>query len=173
MVSSNDESSNNERDLEAADEESNATGSSAGKLAASEGRVSGGRSGSNPFSLGFLAKDFGGRQPTWKKYLPWSRASDFHQQRFKEAIFGLSSAGSTSMTKSWHARFCPWFSPQVRKEEEFMSEMRVLARLRHPCITTVMGAVISRSHDPMLVMEYMEYGSLHDLLSNETMLLSG
>lgn len=25
----------------------------------------------------------------------------------------------------------------------------------------------------MLVMEYMDYGSLHDLLNNETMLLSG
>ena len=54
-----------------------------------------------------------------------------------------------------------------------IQEMRVLSRLRHPCITTVLGAVISRSHDPMLVMEYMEYGSLHDLLQNETMYLSG
>ena len=36
-----------------------------------------------------------------------------------------------------------------------------------------MGAVVSSVHTPMLVMEYMEYGSLHDLLRNETMYLSG
>lgn len=33
----------------------------------------------------------------------------------------------------------------------------------------VMGAVVSNTHDPMMVLEYMEYGSLHDLLRNETM----
>ncbi len=54
-----------------------------------------------------------------------------------------------------------------------MNEMRVLSRLRHPCITTVMGAVISSIHEPMLVMEYMDYGSLHDLLRNETMYAGG
>lgn len=54
-----------------------------------------------------------------------------------------------------------------------MSEMRILARLRHPCITTLMGAVVTNRYDPMLVMEYMEYGSLYDLLRNETMYLSG
>ena len=54
-----------------------------------------------------------------------------------------------------------------------MNEMRVLSRLRHPCITTVMGAVISSIHEPMLVMEYMEYGSLYDLLHNDTMYTGG
>jgi guanylate cyclase len=56
---------------------------------------------------------------------------------------------------------------------EFVVEMRMLSRLRHPCITTVMGAVISPTVDPMLVMEFMEYGSLHDLLHNETMTPGG
>ena len=55
----------------------------------------------------------------------------------------------------------------------FKDEMRLLSRLRHPCITTVMGAVISHHSDPMLVMEYMQYGSLHDLLHNETMYAGG
>ena len=36
-----------------------------------------------------------------------------------------------------------------------------------------MGAVMEKHHTPMIVMEYMEYGSLHDLLRNETMYLSG
>ena len=36
-----------------------------------------------------------------------------------------------------------------------------------------MGAVVSRSVDPMLVLEFMEYGSLYDLLRNETMTPGG
>lgn len=47
---------------------------------------------------------------------------------------------------------------------DFICEMRCLAKLRHPCITTVMGAVVSRFEEPMLVMEYMSYGSLYDVL---------
>jgi len=56
---------------------------------------------------------------------------------------------------------------------DFMIEMRHLSKLRHPCITTVMGAVISPGAEPMLVMEYMDHGSLHDLLHNESMILDG
>jgi serine/threonine protein kinase len=36
-----------------------------------------------------------------------------------------------------------------------------------------MGAVVSAFQEPMLVMEYMEYGSLHDLLRNETFIATG
>jgi serine/threonine protein kinase len=35
------------------------------------------------------------------------------------------------------------------------------------------GAVIERRSEPMLVMEYMEYGSLYDLLHNDTMVIDG
>ena len=35
------------------------------------------------------------------------------------------------------------------------------------------GAVIDNKEAPMLVMEYMELGSLYDLLHNETMILDG
>lgn len=34
---------------------------------------------------------------------------------------------------------------------EFMQEMRYLSKLRHPCVTTVMGATIDKG-DPMLIM---------------------
>ena len=37
----------------------------------------------------------------------------------------------------------------------------------------VMGAVVTHKYDPVMIMEYMEYGSLHDLLHNETMPLTG
>ena len=35
------------------------------------------------------------------------------------------------------------------------------------------GAVMSPNEDPMLIMEYMQHGSLYDLLHNETMVLEG
>lgn len=60
-----------------------------------------------------------------------------------------------------------------KMRDDFVEEMRYLSRLRHPCITTVMGAVLEKNEDPMLVMEYMEHGSLYDLLHNETMVLEG
>eukprot|EP00980_Cylindrotheca_fusiformis_P006882 scaffold1442_cov128-Cylindrotheca_fusiformis.AAC.3 len=56
---------------------------------------------------------------------------------------------------------------QLRKN--FIKEMRVLSKLRHSCIATVMGAVLERGSEPMLVMEYMDHGSLYDVLHNETM----
>ena len=51
-------------------------------------------------------------------------------------------------------------------KNDFMKEMRTLSKLRHPCITTVMGAVLTDS--PLLVMECMGNGSLRDLLNNHT-----
>lgn len=60
---------------------------------------------------------------------------------------------------------------QLRKD--FIKEMRLLSKLRHPCITTVMGAVIAKTEEPMLVLEYCEHGSLYDLLHNETLHIEG
>jgi len=57
--------------------------------------------------------------------------------------------------------------------ESFIEEMRYLSKMRHPCITTVMGAVVASDCEPMLVMELMEHGSLHDLIHNYTMVLDG
>ena len=58
-----------------------------------------------------------------------------------------------------------------KMKKEFLEEMRYLSKLRHPCITTVMGAVTQG--EPMLIMEYMDHGSLYDLLHNETMVIEG
>lgn len=85
-----------------------------------------------------------------------------------------SSSGSSSIQKTTMASlFCPCLSKQARQKEEFVAEMRLLSRLRHPNITTIMGAVISPFQEPVLVMEYMDYGSLYDLLRNETMYAEG
>jgi serine/threonine protein kinase len=56
---------------------------------------------------------------------------------------------------------------------EFIREIRLLSKLRHPCITTVMGAVINSGEEPLLVMELMDHGSLFDLLQNETVYIDG
>ena len=66
-----------------------------------------------------------------------------------------------------------WKKFHSRLKADFVEEMRHLAKLRHPCITTVMGAVISRFDEPMLIMEYMSHGSLFDVLRNESMNLKG
>lgn len=138
------------------DEESKGSGmsrSSGAKSGSHNGSRSRSRSGSrNPHSLGFLAEDFG---PTtkWGWLLPWIKKNDYNS-RFKEAIFSSDHGSSGMNTKTWHAKLCPWFNAQVRAEEEFIAEMRVLSRLRHPNITTVLGAVISNTHDPMLVSKY-------------------
>ena len=61
---------------------------------------------------------------------------------------------------------------QEKLKKQFVSEIRQLARLRHPCITTVMGAVMPTQRDePMLVMEYMTHGSLFDVLQDEAITL--
>ena len=56
-----------------------------------------------------------------------------------------------------------------QRRKDFVKEMRCLSKLRHPCITTIMGAVMEK--ELMLVMEYMEHGGLHDILHNNTMLM--
>ena len=58
-------------------------------------------------------------------------------------------------------------------KKEFVREMRLLSKLRHPNIITVMGAVLDNGYEPMLVMEYMHHGSLYDLLHNRTFELEG
>jgi len=60
-----------------------------------------------------------------------------------------------------------------RLVKDFKNEMRLLSQLRHPSITTAVGAVVTSIDDPMLVMEYMQHGSLYDILHNETMILEG
>ena len=87
-----------------------------------------------------------------------SRQANLHSKSLKFAKF----RGSTSDKGTWK---------KLRKS--FIEEMRQLSKLRHPCICTVMGAVIGKSAEPMLVMEYMDHGSLNDLLKNDTIVIDG
>jgi hypothetical protein len=58
-----------------------------------------------------------------------------------------------------------------------MSDMEAdvcrLSMLRHPCVVTVIGAVLERNCQPVLVMEVMDLGNLYNLLHNDTLFLEG
>ena len=111
---------------------------------------SGSRSGSQSGSLGDLI-------------LPEEQKFDSVMRILESAT--VSSAGSDDLLhrrgtgySTQRSSFLPlWlrFDEHSKLKRDFIMEMRLLSRLRHPCITTVMGAVISPSVDPMLVMEYM------------------
>jgi serine/threonine protein kinase len=93
-----------------------------------------------------------------------------------------SATGTSSILPVICAGFCPaldsvLFGLWQRKKAaslrtDFIREMRLLVHLRHPHILTVLGAVLHES-EPILVMEHMDRGSLHDLLHNETLPLEG
>ena len=78
----------------------------------------------------------------------------------------MSQLAASFMNRSeltrWHKKL----------QKDFIHEMRTLAKLRHPNITTTMGAVLTRGQEPMLVMEYMENGSLYEAMRNETLNLN-
>ncbi|CAB9524010.1 activated protein kinase catalytic subunit alpha-1 [Seminavis robusta] len=123
--------------------------------------------------LDFLGRlSAGRRRSKWAKWFPWLDPNG--EARYNASILGSASGShNSSSTKTVVAFFCPWLDEHARRKHEFELEMRLLSRLRHPCITTVMGAVMSRGCEPMMVMEYMENGSLYDLLRNDTMYTGG
>eukprot|EP00980_Cylindrotheca_fusiformis_P006580 scaffold1387_cov103-Cylindrotheca_fusiformis.AAC.2 len=110
-----------------------------------------------------------GRKGALQRWFPFFHSS--HSARSKLNVLGTASGGSTTH-RSLLARIFPMCDENTRRQEAFLNEMRLLSRLRHPCITTIMGAIMNR-HDPMMVMEYMENGSLYDLLRNETVYTGG
>ncbi|KAL7570913.1 hypothetical protein ACA910_002546 [Epithemia clementina (nom. ined.)] len=86
----------------------------------------------------------------------------------------LHIASGAHQAKYWEKAF--QYNKQAdyaKLKNEFIEEMRHLSKLRHPNVTTVMGAVIGRKEEPMLIMEYMDHGSLYDLLQNTTVVLEG
>jgi len=88
----------------------------------------------------------------------------------------MAGRGSFSVARE-HGGIFGWLpilqTRHDRMRQDFVQEMRHVSKLRHPCITTVMGAVIQSNCEPMLVMELMEHGSLHDLIHNCTVEFSG
>ncbi|CAJ1965347.1 unnamed protein product [Cylindrotheca closterium] len=142
--------------------------------------------GRGTFGLVLLA-EYRGTQVAVKRVIPAkTRAtleSSFHQDKTEPT--GIES--SEQLNQSQNLGLRSGFSGARSNEDaeigakasweklrsNFVEEMRILSKLRHPCICTVMGAVIDNKDEPMLVMEYMDYGSLHDLLKNNTMAING
>eukprot|EP00977_Amphora_coffeiformis_P008723 scaffold1982_cov93-Amphora_coffeaeformis.AAC.45 len=89
------------------------------------------------------------------------------------ADIGMSRVPRSSGSKSKNGQSAVSDMEYEELKKQFVEEMRHLSRLRHPCITTVMGAVIEEGVDPMLILEYMDHGSLHDILHNDTMAIDG
>ena len=61
--------------------------------------------------------------------------------------YNLSILGSVSAASSMSRGLATWLFPAcnetARRHEQFKDEMRLLSRLRHPCVTTIMGAVMN------------------------------
>ncbi|CAJ1945944.1 unnamed protein product [Cylindrotheca closterium] len=111
--------------------------------------------------------------PIVSKKSRFSKWMPFHDAitRSKLHILGHASGASTT-PKSLRSKLLYRCDETYQRQQEFKAEMRLLSRLRHPCITTVMGAVMA-GDSPMMVMECMENGSLYDLLRNETLYTGG
>jgi serine/threonine protein kinase len=73
---------------------------------------------------------FGGKKTRLQRWLPFLFPDE--TTRYNMSILGTASAGS-STAKSLFARMCPNCDATSRRQQEFMTEMRLLSRLRHPC----------------------------------------
>jgi serine/threonine protein kinase len=71
-----------------------------------------------------------------------------------EALLGPAGAGGVRARSS-------------RRREEFLEEIRLLSRLRHPNVLGMIGAVYDAGAE-LLVTEVLEHGSLRDLLRNRS-----
>jgi serine/threonine protein kinase len=125
-----DDDTHSTHDIETADEpeEVSAGTESRGNSARSKSKGCSNLGNSEDYSLGFLGKSLG--QPNkWTRFLPWAQKEDY-QSRFKEAILGESASGMSST--GYVGVFCPCFDEHKRRQRDFIEEMRVLSRLRHP-----------------------------------------
>lgn len=93
----------------------------------------------------------------------------------KSSTLGVADTSTTKSGSKWSLKSLSPFRKDQHKvlKQEFVKEIRQLSTLRHPSIVSVMGAVMETGTEPMLVLEFMELGSLYDLLHNKTFPLEG
>jgi serine/threonine protein kinase len=120
-------------------------------------------------------KGLGSSRSRKQEASPPNGIDSFRSTTQKTANTGLQTTmGVKSLANDRRTLYQRIFSSEnAIQRNNFIKEMRFLSKMRHPCITTVMGAVVASDCEPMLVMECMEYGSLHDLIHNYTMVLNG
>lgn len=107
------------------------TGSKTGSMTGSKLGSMTGTSGSMDSELDFLGHvSFGGPKTRWQKMFPWLNQD--REMMYNASILGTAS-GSAGTSRTMMSRMCPWFDENHRRRQEFMVEMRLLSRLRHPC----------------------------------------
>ena len=85
--------------------------------------------------------------------LPWNRAIKKRQwKRAMEFYQRAQDRHGDSRRDQWEQAFQFYRHDYDTLRNQFIAEMRHLSKLRHPCVTTVMGAVIDKGEEPMLVM---------------------
>ncbi len=104
-----------------------------------------------------LRDSISGSNKDWERLMMMQHSNNDILKLLESATSSDHGSGSMfdgSVSKSvLLLRYLPmWlrYDAHSRRVTEFVNEMRMLSRLRHPCITTVMGAVVTSSVDPML-----------------------
>ena len=86
-----------------------------------------------------LVAEYRGTQVAVKKVLPATRDDSGTGSTMKVSGTFSGGAGLGSMSMLGSTLFAKGRTKQVQMKADFMSEMRQLAKLRHPCVTTIMG----------------------------------
>ena len=126
--------------------------------------------GCGTFGMVLLA-EYRGTKVAVKKVLPPSRKSKHRESvRGQDSLQVASSpghsstagysSGASSLSESSQkeaSRLSMLYKKgNQQSQQDFIEEMRQVSKLRHPFVTTVMGAVVGPGVEPMLVLEYME-----------------
>jgi serine/threonine protein kinase len=91
--------------------------------------------GSDDGELSFLGHlSYGRSHGVFAKLFPWLFPDN--ETAYNASILGTASGGST--TRTVVSYICPCFDANYKRQQEFMEEMRLLSRLRHPCKSLVL-----------------------------------
>lgn len=113
---------------------------------------------SDEFALGDDTEDDGSRSFRSTDEVNTNGRSSLHccrKSSFATSIRSLGSFGMNSGTTSTR-------KDHSQMKSEFIAEMSLLSKLRHPSITTVMGAVVANGTEPMMIMVCLDsFAVLH------------
>ena len=92
------------------------------------------------------------------------------------SVHSVAGRASKRESESSKKEGAPGKMPMTAEEKRLLlkglrdmkREIWLLTRLRHPNIVTIMGAVLGKTEPPMLVLEYMDAGSLYHLANNRS-----
>ena len=107
------------------------------------------------------------RHRLWTQ-MPWNRATKRRQWRSAMEFYLRAqnrSPTNTCQREQWEQALQFYQHDHTELRHQFVAEMRTLSKLRHPCITTVMGACIDPTAEPMLVMGTFKSSFLFALFS--------